>query len=97
MIILQLSYLFFVHPSIFHASSNFIYVVFPVKVPALLIVSLSPLRSQIGDLELEGNEKRERIFKLCSKQKSFFLRGQTKEMKADWFEEIRDAARWVIV
>lgn len=39
-------------------------------------------------------EKRKRVFKILAKQKSFFVRAPTLELKDQWMQAIQEAARY---
>jgi len=55
--------------------------------------SMSPLRP-LGEGEQPGKkEKRNRVFKILAKQKSFFVRAPTVELKDHWMKAIQEAAR----
>lgn len=43
--------------------------------------------------EYPDREKHDRAFKLLSKQKSFYLRAKTVELRKEWFDDINTNSR----
>lgn len=51
----------------------------------------------LADEDRPGKEdKRARTFKIMSKQKSFFMRAPTVEVKDEWMQAIQEAVRYKI-
>ncbi len=49
--------------------------------------------SELRESDYKDNEKRDRAFRVLSKQKSFLARAKTIEMKEEWFRAIESAAK----